>query len=185
MSLLRTPSQTIGPFFAVALPWPDGPYVVAEGTPGSVWLRGQVFDGNGDPVPDSMVETWQADPEGRFDFADIARGGSGGFRGFGRCSADAEGRFAILTLKPGSIPAPDGSEQAPHVDVSVFARGLLKRVVTRIYFSDEETANAADPVLASVTRPEERATLIGERTEDGYLFDVWLQGDRETVFFDV
>lgn len=185
MSPQRTPSQTIGPFFAVALPWPDGPYVVTEGTPGAVWIRGQVFDGNDDPVPDAMVETWQADPGGSFAHADPSAGESHGFRGFGRCSTDADGRFAILTLKPGFVAAVDGSTQAPHIDVSVFARGLLKRVVTRIYFSDEEIANAADPVLARLSRPQERETLVGDRIEDGYRFDIWLQGDRETVFFDV
>ena len=184
MSLPRTPSQTVGPFFDIALAWADGPYVVPVGTPGAVWLRGQVLDGSGDPVPDALVETWQADPEGRFDHPDDPRGPVTGFRGFGRCPTDAQGCYAILTLKPGPVPGPEGSLQAPHVDVSVFARGLLNRVVTRIYFPDEE-ANGNDPVLASLADSGARVTLVAERIDDGYRFDIRLQGDRETVFFAV
>jgi protocatechuate 3,4-dioxygenase, alpha subunit len=182
-----TPSQTVGPYFSVGLPWPDGPNAVAEGTPGAIWLRGRVLDGHGDPVPDSMVESWQADPNGRFDHADAANTVSGlpEFRGFARCLADEEGRYAILTLKPGAVPASDGSAQAPSIDLSVFARGLLKRVISRVYFADEEAANATDPLLTSVADPVARSTLIAERTDDGYRFDIRLQGDRETVFFDV
>ena len=175
MSPPRTPSQTVGPFFAVALPWPDGPYAAPEGTPGAVWLRGRVADGDGRAVPDALVETWQADPPA------IASG----FRGFARCPTDADGWYAILTLKPGTVPGPEGSVQAPHVDVSVFARGLLNRVVTRIYFPDEEAANAADPVLSAVDDAGRRATLVAERADGGYRFDVRLRGERETVFFDV
>ncbi|HEV2920530.1 MAG TPA: protocatechuate 3,4-dioxygenase subunit alpha, partial [Actinomycetota bacterium] len=149
MTLPPTPSQTIGPFFAVALLWPDGPEVVADGTPGVVWIGGQVLDGAGEPVPDALVETWQADPAGRFAHPDDPRGpGDRGFRGFGRSATDSEGRWAIRTVKPGPLPADDG-RQAPHLDVSVFARGLLHRVVTRLYFPDEAEANAADPLLCS------------------------------------
>ncbi|MCW2568073.1 MAG: protocatechuate 3,4-dioxygenase, alpha subunit [Mycobacterium sp.] len=178
---MTTPSQTVGPYLHIALPWDDGAYAVAEGTPGAIWLRGRVTDGNGDPVPDGLVETWQADPEGRFDHPDDPRGavpGPAGFRGFGRCPTGPDGEYAILTLKPGAAGC-----QAPHVDVSVFARGLLDRVVTRIYFADEAEANAADPVLASLPPGADRATLIAERTEDGYRLDIRLQGDHETVFF--
>ena len=184
MELGTTPSQTVGPFFAMALPWPDGPLVVAEGTPGALWVRGRVLDGAGEPVPDALVETWQADPAGRFDHPDDPRGAAGGFRGFGRCPTDADGRYGILTLKPGPVPGPDGSTQAPHLDVSVFARGLLNRVVTRVYFADEAAANAADPVLAGLPDAD-RATLLAEPSADGYRFDVRLQGDRATVFFAV
>jgi protocatechuate 3,4-dioxygenase alpha subunit len=159
--------------------------VVPESTPGAVWLRGRVLDGNGDPVPDALVETWQADPDGCFDHPDDPRGSATGFRGFGRCPTDSDGRYAILTLKPGPVPDLDGVQQAPHIDVSILARGLLKRVVTRIYFPDEAGANEADPVLRRITDPEDRATLVAERTADGYGFDVRLRGDRETVFFDV
>ncbi|HEY2960061.1 MAG TPA: protocatechuate 3,4-dioxygenase subunit alpha [Actinomycetota bacterium] len=185
MSLPTTPSQTVGPFFSVALPWPDGPYVVARGTPGAVWLRGTVLDGNGEPVPDALVESWQADPDGSFDHPDDPRGAVAGLRGFGRCPTDDAGRWSILTVKPGPVPGPAGTTQAPHVDLSVFARGLLDRVVTRVYFPDEERANAADPVLAGIADPAARATLLATATDDGYRFDVRLQGDRETVFFAV
>ena len=184
MRLARTPSQTVGPYLAIGLPWPDGPFVVPAGTPDAIWLRGTLFDGAGDVVPDGLVETWQADDEGRF--AHPAAGGAGStrFRGFGRCPTDPEGRYGILTLKPGPVPAPDGRLQAPHIDVSVFARGLLKRVVTRIYFADEALANAADPVLLSIADAGVRRTLVAERVDDGYRFDIHLQGDRETAFFD-
>jgi len=171
-----TPSQTVGPFFAVGLPWPDGPYVVPAGTPGAVWIRGRVLDGAGAPVPDALIETWQADPSGRY--------GADGFRGFARVGTDADGGYAIHTVKPGAGPGPDGSTQAPHVAVSVFARGLLNRVVTRVYFADEEAANATDPILAGVPAGS-RATLVARATDDGYAFDILLQGDDETVFFSV
>jgi protocatechuate 3,4-dioxygenase alpha subunit len=168
----ETPSQTVGPFLAIGLPWPEGPLVVPEGTPGAFWIRGDLRDGDGEVVQDALVETWQADPDGRF---------GGTSRGFGRCPTDERGRYAIHTRKPGPVPAPGGGFQAPHIDVSVFARGLLQRVVTRIYFADEPT-NAADPVLASV--PEDRrTTLIAEPDGDGYRFDIRLQGADETVFF--
>ena len=182
-----TPSQTVGPFLAIGLPWPDGPFVVPEGTPGAVEITGRVFDGAGDPVPDALVETWQADPDGRFAHPDDPRGAvSPGFRGFGRCPTGPDGSYRILTVKPGALPCPDGGIEAPHLDVSVFARGLLDRVVTRAYFPDEARANAADPVLASIGDPARVATLVAEPVAAGRLrFDIHLQGDRETVFFDV
>jgi len=184
-----TPSQTVGPFLGMGLPWPDGPYVVAEGTPGAITISGRLFDGGGDPVPDGLIETWQADPAGRFDHPDDPRGapaGGTGFRAFGRCPTGEDGSYRIITLRPGALPSPDGGTEAPHLDVSVLARGLLDRVVTRIYFADEAAANAADPVLASVAE-DRRATLIAsaEPGGDSYRFDIRLQGDGETVFFDV
>jgi protocatechuate 3,4-dioxygenase alpha subunit len=169
----ETPSQTIGPFFAVMLQWPDGAYVVPEGTPDAFWLRGQVFDGAGDPVPDAVVEVWQADADGRYS--------TDGFRGFGRSSSDPEGRYAIWTVKPGS--ARPGS--APYLAMSVFARGLIDRVVTRVYFPDEPDANAADPVLSGITDEEARATLVARHADDGLRFDIHLQGGNETVFFAI
>jgi protocatechuate 3,4-dioxygenase, alpha subunit len=188
-----TPSQTIGPFLAIALPWPDGPLVVPPGTPGAIEITGQVFDGAGAPVPDALVETWQADPDSRFDHPDDPRGPVAppvaGFRGFGRSATDDGGRYQLSTLRPGALPCPGGGTEAPHLDVSVFARGLLDRVVTRIYFPDEADANAADPVLAAITDPARRATLIAsadtDRPASGFRFDIRLQGEHETVFFDV
>jgi protocatechuate 3,4-dioxygenase alpha subunit len=174
--MATTPSQTVGPFFSIELPFGDGPYVVREGTADAIWLRGRVIDGAGDPVPDALVESWQADPAGEF---------GGDFRGFGRAGTDEEGRWAILTLKPGPIPGragPDEPPQAPHVDLAVFARGLLHQVVTRLYFDDEEEANAADALLAGLSH-DARATLIAARADGGYRLDIHLQGPDETVFF--
>jgi protocatechuate 3,4-dioxygenase alpha subunit len=186
VSLHTTPSATVGPFLSIGLTWQDGPYVVDPGTPGAIWLRGTVYDGNGDVVPDAMVETWQADPEGRFDHPDDPRGAStfAGFRGFGRSQTVDGGEYRICTLKPGRVPDGEGGLQAPHVDVSLFARGLLDRVVTRIYFADEGAANAEDPVLNSLSAAQ-RETLLAQPTDDGYRLDIYLQGERETVFFAV
>lgn len=182
-----TPSQTVGPYLAIALRWPDGPSCVPEDTPGAVWLRGRVLDAEGNAVTDALVETWQADPAGRFDHPDDPRGAAAasvpGFRAFGR-SETVEGEYAVRTVKPGRLPDGAGGLQAPHVDVSVFARGLLDRLVTRLYFADEPAANAEDPVLGSLAESD-RATLLAQPTADGYRFDVVLQGPAETVFFRV
>ena len=174
-----TPSQTVGPFFTIGLDWPDGPYVVPDGTAEAFRLSGRLLDGAGDPVPDALVETWQADPAGRF--PDPA---TPGFRGFGRCPTDADGGFWVLTVKPGPVPGPGGVPQAPHVDLAVFARGLLRQAVTRAYFADEPAANAADPVLSSLPGPA-RATLLAGPVAGGYHLDVHLQGEHATVFFAV
>jgi protocatechuate 3,4-dioxygenase alpha subunit len=180
-----TPSQTVGPFFSIGLTWPDGKDVVPEDETGRFTIHGTVFDGAGDPIPDAVVETWQADPQGRYPHPDDPRGGETSFRGFGRSGTDDEGRWSIHTVKPGLVPGPNGAMQAPHIEVSVFARGLLARVVTRIYFPDEEAANAADPVLSSLPEGTASETLIAAKSEDGYRFDVHLQGEHETVFFSV
>ena len=182
-----TPSQTVGPYLAIGLPFDAGPFAVPEGTPGQIRITGTVYDGEGVPIPDSLIETWQADREGRF--ADLhGHGGESeleGFRGFTRVGFEGgDGTFEILTVKPGRVPGPGGALQAPHIDVSVFARGLLNRVVTRIYFADEPQANAEDPVLAHVP-PARRETLLAQPTDDGYRFDIRLQGPGETVFFDI
>ena len=178
----ETPSQTVGPFLSLGLTWPTGHLVVPEGSPGAVRITGVLRDGAGDVVPDGLIETWQADADGRFDHPDDPRGASGsGFSGFGRCATDPEGRFTIVTIKPGGV----GDGQAPHLDVSVFARGLLDRVVTRIYFPDETAANATDPLLSSLP-PERAATLVAVPAGEGELtFDLRLQGERETVFLVV
>jgi protocatechuate 3,4-dioxygenase alpha subunit len=185
VNLPRTPSQTVGPYLAIGLPWPDGPFVVPEDDPDGIWIRGAVVDGAGEVVPDALVETWQADPDGRFAHPADDGGDATTFRGFGRCPTDGDGCYAIRTRKPGRVPAPDGRLQAPHVDVSVFARGLLNRLVTRIYFDDEAGANGEDPVLGSIEDPQARRTLVAQATPDGYRFDIRLRGDEETVFFDV
>jgi protocatechuate 3,4-dioxygenase alpha subunit len=155
-----TPAQTVGPYFAIELPWADGQEVVADG----IRIAGRVLDGAGEPVPDALVETWQAE-------------------GFGRCATDGEGRWWVRTAKPARLD----DEQAPHIAVLVFARGLLHRIATRIYFADEEQANATDPVLRSL--PADRAaTLLARPSADGYDFDIFLQAhppDHETTFFAI
>jgi protocatechuate 3,4-dioxygenase, alpha subunit len=162
-----TPAQTVGPFLSLGLAWPDGPYVVDPDEPGALRIGGRLLDGNGDPVGDGLIETWQIDPE---------------TRGFGRCLTDPAGGWEIVTLKPGPLLTPAGETEAPHLDVSVFARGLLHRLVTRIYFADEETANAEDPVLRALP-DERRRTLIAQAIDAGYRLDIHLQGPDETVFF--
>jgi protocatechuate 3,4-dioxygenase alpha subunit len=173
-----TPSQTVGPFFAFGL-LHDGwsADAVAPRTPGAVVLAGRVLDGDGEPVPDAMLEIWQAEPDGAI----------GDGRGlFARVGTDADGAFAFTTVKPGPVPGPDGRPQAPHIAMSVFARGALNRLATRVYFPDEDQANSTDPVLSAIPDPEARAALVARREGEGLLrFDVRLQGEGETPFFDV
>ncbi|TCR68683.1 protocatechuate 3,4-dioxygenase subunit alpha [Bosea sp. BK604] len=182
-----TPSQTVGPFFAYALtPRAYGgaelanEQVATDAVAGErISVRGHVYDGDGAPVGDAMIEIWQADAEGRFHAQ-----GNVGFTGFGRAETTAEGGYHFDTIRPGALPGPNGTSQAPHLTVSVFARGVLVRLATRIYFSDEP-ANEADPVLALVPAGR-RGTLIAQRGPDGaFIFDIRLQGEGETVFFDV
>ncbi len=192
----QTPSQTVGPFFAFGLTahqygYPHNAIASSEVadllTPGEhIEIVGQVIDGAGEAIPDAMIEIWQADAEGRYAHPADPRGSNQLFRGFGRCGTGTlpDSRFSFRTVKPGSV---DGS-QAPHINVIVFMRGLLTHPYTRIYFSDEAEANARDPVLSNVPEAR-RATLIAEREETGgaviYRFDIHMQGDEETVFFDV
>ena len=187
-----TPSQTVGPFFAYALT-PGSTYafatlagddlVTADTVGEPVVIMGQVFDGEGKPVPDALIEIWQADGSGRYPGG--ASGANTSFKGFGR--SETKDGYRFRTVRPGAVARPDGKPQAPHIAVGVFARGILRRMLTRIYF-DGELANATDPVLMIVSA-ERRATLIARRsgTEDGaprYAFDIHLQGDEETVFFE-
>ncbi|MFG1797675.1 protocatechuate 3,4-dioxygenase subunit alpha [Nocardia sp. NPDC049149] len=171
-SLRSTPSQTVGPYLHIGLTWDDGPFAVLLGTPGAVWITGRVFDGAGTAIDDAMVETWQVDPED-----------SCSRRGFAR-SDTRRGQFALYTVLPQPVSDEAGDDEAPHLDMSVFARGLLHRVVTRVYFPEHADRHRVDPVLATVP-PARRGTLIAARVGDGYVFDVHLQGADETVFFDV
>jgi protocatechuate 3,4-dioxygenase alpha subunit len=191
-----TPSQTVGPYFKYGLTpgndyaWNDafGNDLVTPDVSGErIRIVGQVFDGEGKVIPDSMLEIWQADAQGRFsDPQDTRAAPNAAFKGFGRCGADAKGGFEFRTIKPGAVPGPDGKPQAPHVLLAVFARGMTQQAITRIYFEDE-TANAVDPILALVPS-ERRATLIATREQGDaatYRLDVRLRGDNETVFFDL
>ena len=181
----ETPWQTVGPFFHDALPFPDGSAIVGAARPGAFTLHGQVYDGDGAPIPDALLEVWQADEEGTFNQQPgiFAAPAEDGFRGFGRSDTDAEGHYTFTTVKPAGVPTEDGVQQAPHLAVSVFARGMLRRAVTRIYFEDSPE-NTADPFLSSV-EDGRAGTLVATREEGGYRFDVRLQGADETVFLDV
>ena len=191
-----TPSQTVGPYFAYGLTpgskyeWNDAfsnDLVTPDATGDRVRIAGQVFDGDGAVIPDAMLEIWQADGQGRYaNPRDTRALPNAAFKGFGRCGAGAKGEFSFDTIKPGIVPDPDGKPQAPHILLAVFARGMLLHLYTRIYFDDEAEKNAADPVLALVPA-ERRATLIAKRDAGSatYRLDIHLQGDDETVFFDV
>jgi protocatechuate 3,4-dioxygenase, alpha subunit len=195
-SLKQTPSQTVGPFFAFGLAAAQYGYPhnsIASGqvadpqVPGEhIEIVGRIIDGAGEAIPDAMIEIWQADAEGRYAHPGDPRGSNQLFRGFGRCGTGTmpESRYAFRTVKPGSVDA----KQAPHIDVIIFMRGLLTHAYTRLYFSDEAEANARDPVLSSVPA-ERRDTLIAKREETPgaavYRFDIRMQGDAETVFFDL
>jgi protocatechuate 3,4-dioxygenase, alpha subunit len=184
-----TPSQTIGPFFHDALLDEDRSELVSPDHPEAIRIEGTVYDGEGEPVSDAMVEIWQANGAGRYDDPADDREdlplNPETFSGFGRSGTDAGGRFSFVTVKPGPVPGPGGEMQAPHIMVSVFARGLLKRVVTRIHFPDEEEANANDPVLSSIEDPELRKTLVAHDGGDALRFDVYLQGENQTAFFEL
>ena len=174
MSLPRTPAQTVGPFFDFGLCARPASELVDSGASGAIRIEGVVLDGAGAPVPDGLVEIWQADAAGRYD----------GRFGWGRCQTDHAGRYAFTTVKPGAVQEPDGSTQAPHISVLCFSRGLLKPVLTRLYFPDEAAANADDPVLRSIADDGERATLVARVLAPGsYGFDITLQGTDQTVFF--
>jgi protocatechuate 3,4-dioxygenase alpha subunit len=187
MSMMPTPSQTVGPFFAIGLP-DAGTELVAPDDPDVVRIVGTIYDGEGEVVPDAMVEVWQANRSGRYAHPEDTRDELAleeGFLGFGRCGTDAGGGFEFVTVKPGVVPGRNGAMQAPHIEVSVFARGILKRMATRIYFPDEPDANEADPVLTSIEDPDERATLVAREGDGALRFDIHLQGDRQTAFFAV
>jgi protocatechuate 3,4-dioxygenase alpha subunit len=190
-----TASQTVGPFFKYALEHPAWADLTADGPAGErVRIAGRVLDGDGEPVPDAMLEIWQANAAGKYAHADDTqdRPLDPHFRGFGRACTDDAGHYAFSTIVPGAVPDARGVPQAPHVNVSIFARGLLKRLVTRVYFGDRAEANATDPLLQSIADPAVRATLVATRetvsASNGlptYTFDIVLQGANETAFLDV
>lgn len=172
MTLPATPSQTVGPFFSFALCEVDRSELVDASSEGAITLEGRVLDGAGDGVPDAMVEIWQADAEGDFrpDF------------GWGRCGTDESGRYRFVTVRPGAVAHAEGVLQAPHVTMSVYARGLLKPVHTRVYFAGDER-NENDPVLGSIADESYRESLLARGDGETFTFDVVLQGDRQTAFF--
>ena len=186
-----TPSATVGPFFLFGLvPSSMGGtdiitnnLVTPDASGERIRVEGRVLDGDGAPIPDAMIEIWQADAAGRYASPADARSlPNAAFKGFGRAPTDDSGRYVFDTIKPGAVPGPNGAMQAPHILVNVFSRGVLKQMVTRIYFSDE-SANQSDPVLALVPA-DRRETLIATREGSTYRFDIRLQGDDETVFFE-
>jgi protocatechuate 3,4-dioxygenase, alpha subunit len=168
VALEPTPSQTVGPYFGLGLTNRPLANVVSPNDPGAVRISGRVVDGAGVPVDDAIVEIWQPDGEGEY---------RDGF-GWGRCGTDADGRYSLTTVKPGSV-----GSQAPHLDVMVFSRGLLKPLLTRLYFPDEEEANASDPVLAGLSGDADREALVAVADGDALRYDIRLQGDRQTPFF--
>ncbi len=189
MSQRQTPSQTVGPFFAPALIEAGAEDLVRAETRGDrISIEGRVIDGDGAPVTDAMLEIWQANAEGRYDHPedDQEKLIDTHFHGYGRAATDAHGNFRFHTIKPGSVAGRDGKLQAPHINVSIFARGLLKRLVTRIYFPDEPL-NATDAVLNSAPH-DRRATMVAmwtDATHRALRFDVILQGAGETVFLEI
>lgn len=187
MSLQATTSQTVGPFFAIGLKPMNQDDVAGPGVAGErIVISGGVLDGDGKPIPDALIEVWQANSQGKYPHPDDKQQKTvePGFRGFARIPTDDKGAFRINTIKPGSVPDPDGKPQAPHIVVHVFMRGLLIHLVTRIYFPDEP-GNTNDFVL-NLVEPARRGTLIAKKTgQAGYLeWNVMMQGAEETVFFD-
>jgi protocatechuate 3,4-dioxygenase alpha subunit len=193
MSLQMTASQTVGPYLHIGMDGLNIDNLVGEGVTGErLVIEGRVFDGNGKPVTDGLVEIWQANAHGKYAHPDDTRDLplEPGFKGFGRLPTDEEGGFRFTTIRPGRVPGPASSLQAPHIIVSFFTRGLLKRLATRIYFQDEP-ANASDPILNQVPA-ERRSTLIARRVPERagvFEWNIVLQGEtngqKETVFFDV
>jgi len=186
MDLTPTASQTVGPYLHLGLTDRESISCVAgEGVKGErVWLAFRVLDGEGEPVPDAMIEVWQADAEGNY--RNQSAPVDTAFGGFGRQATDKDGSCTFKSIKPGTVPGPHGTIQAPHINVSVLGRGLLKRLSTRAYFTGD-AANEEDPILALV--PENRrATLFAQPDPSrtgGWIFEIRLRGEGETVFFDV
>ena len=187
-----TASQTVGPFLTIALKADGQEYIVPKNTEGALKLCGYVYDGEGNVVPDAVIEVWQANVFGNYNHPEDESDTQivNEFSGFGRSCTDQDGRFFFITLKPGQVAGRGNTLQAPHIAVNVFARGMLKQQVTRIYFSDEIKSNSEDPILNSIEDESARNTLVAQLniSRDGimeYAFDIHLQGKLETVFFDV
>ena len=185
MSLFATGSQTVGPYLHIGLDWLNTRDVAGKGIAGQrVAIQGRLIDGDGNGVNDGLIEIWQANAGGKYAHPEDRQDKplEKGWRGFGRIPTDAKGGFRFTTIKPGRVPAPGGGLQAPHLVVSVFMRGMLKQLATRIYFPDEAAANAEDPVLKLVP-PARRPTLIARKAGKALEWSVILQGKNETVFF--
>jgi protocatechuate 3,4-dioxygenase alpha subunit len=205
MSEIITPSQTVGPYFAYGLAphsrchWQPNPHYDSKETIGAnlvtpdatgirIRIEGRVLDGDGLPINDAMLEIWQADAQGRYAHPRDNRARTNAlFKGFGRSATDKDGAYSFDTVKPGAVPGPDGKPQAPHIVFCIYSRGMLRQVYTRLYFADE-AANGADAILTLVPS-DRRATLIAHKEMRGelpvYRFDIRVQGDDETVFFDI
>jgi protocatechuate 3,4-dioxygenase, alpha subunit len=188
MAEIPTPSQTVGPFYALGTTWLHGTDLAGAAREGErITIGGIVLDGDGKPVPDAFLEIWQANAHGKYAHPDDPQDKpvDPGFRGFGRVPTDKDGRFRFTTIKPGAVPGLGNALQAPHILVALFMRGMLKHAYTRIYFSDE-AGNASDPVLGLIEEAARRTTLIAQRVAGTaeYRWDVVMQGARETVFFD-
>jgi protocatechuate 3,4-dioxygenase alpha subunit len=192
--MIQSPSQTVGPYFAQGL-LREGDQVftnvlTSESTEGErIRIQGSVLDADGQPIEDAMIEIWQANSQGRYNHPldEQDKPLDPNFMGHGRASTDIKGNYWFETIKPGSVPGPDEKSQAPHINVIVFARGMLSHAFTRIYFEDE-AANSSDPVLLSIEDPAHRSTLVAGRQEENgqiiYRFDICFQGEHETAFFD-
>lgn len=197
--LKETPSQTAGPYVHIGLtpnfaeidsvfPEDLGTSMRGEKTKGEkIIIKGRIIDGTGTPLRDALVEIWQADADGLYNSPSETRGDADPhFTGWGRCPTDMEtGEFRFETIKPGRVPFPDGRPMAPHVSLWIVARGINLGLNTRMYFADEEEANAQDPVLARIEHKVRVSTLVAQREGDTYTFDIHLQGETETVFFDI
>jgi protocatechuate 3,4-dioxygenase alpha subunit len=182
-----TPFQTVGPFFSICLGEAGPAHIASDNSMGRhITIEGTVRDGAGAVVPDALVEVWQANAAGRYTHPDDHQSKplDPNFSGYGRAPTDDEGRYTIVTVMPGRVPGPGDALQAPHLLLGVLARGILTRLVTRVYFDDEPST--VDDAILKLVPAERRATLIARHTTgDDYRFDLVLQGDRETVFFDV
>jgi protocatechuate 3,4-dioxygenase alpha subunit len=189
---IPTPGQTVGPFFHLGLDRPEWSNMTRGNPQGErIVLEGRVTDGDGAPVPDAILELWQANAAGRYNHPDDPQTDKPldpNFTGYGRAATDADGHFRVTTIRPGSVPGRGNTLQAPHISVAFFSRGLLKQLFTRIYFAGE-AANSSDPLLSSIEDPASRDTLIARRTDGGdtptYRFDIILQGRGETAFLDL